>query len=121
MRSACSQCVTAVPVVIRPAIAILLATFFGRWYWNRRVVRWAEEQGLTLLEFRGARSYEGPRASVRTESRFAFRVVVEDASRVARTGWLSVRRLFVDLANGQRGDSLGQLRQVPTRRVLGGD
>ena len=89
MRSACSQCVTAVPVVIRPAIAILLATFFGRWYWNRRVVRWAEEQGLTLLEFRGARSYEGPRASVRTESRFAFRVVVEDASRVARTGWLS--------------------------------
>ena len=120
MRSACSQCVTAVPVVIRPAIAILLATFFGRWYWNRRVVRWAEEQGLTLLEFRGARSYEGPRASVRTESRFAFRVVVEDASGVARTGWLSYGG-FVDLADGQRGDSLGQLRQVPTRRVLGGD
>ena len=80
---------TSVPFVVGLVAAILLATVFGRWYWNRRVARWAEEQDLKLLEFRGARFYEGPRAYLRTDSRFAFRVVVEDASRVVRTGRLS--------------------------------
>jgi hypothetical protein len=81
--------VIAVPFIVGLVAAILLATVFGRWYWNRRVARWAEEQGLKLLELRGARLYEGPRALLRTDSRFAFRVVLEDASGVVRTGRLS--------------------------------
>jgi len=88
-QSSYSQRVTAVPFVVGLAAAILLATGFGRWYWNRRVARWAEEQDLKLLECRGARFYEGPRAFLRTDSQFAFRVVVEDASGVVRTGRLS--------------------------------
>ena len=88
-RSSYSQGVTAVPFVVGLGAAILLATVFGRWYWNRRVARWAEEQGLKLLEFRGARFHEGPRAFLRTDSQFAFRIVVEDASGVVRTGRLS--------------------------------
>jgi hypothetical protein len=84
-----SQRVTAVPFVVGLGAAILLATVFGRWYWNRRVARWAEEQDLKLLECRGVRFYEGPRAFRRTESQFAFRVVVEDASGVVRTERLS--------------------------------
>ena len=80
---------TAVPFVVGLGAAILLATVFGRWYWNRRVARWAHEQGLKLLEFRGARFYERPRAFMRTDSQFAFRVVVEDASGIVRTGRLS--------------------------------
>ena len=79
----------AVPFVVGLVAAILFATVFGRLYWNRRVARWAEEHGLKLLEFRGARLYEGPRAFLRTDSQFAFRVVVEDASGVVRTGRLS--------------------------------
>ena len=84
-----SQGVTAVAFVVGLGAAILLATFFGRWYWNRRVARWADEQGVKLLEFRGARLHEGPRALLRTDSQFALRVVVEDASGVVRTGRLS--------------------------------
>ena len=80
---------TAVPFVVGLGAAIFLATVFGRWYWSRRVARWAEEQDLKLLEFRGARFYEGPRAFLRTDSQFAFRVVVEDAAGVVRTGRLS--------------------------------
>ena len=89
MRWLYSQGVIAVPLIVGLVAAILLATVFGRWYWNRRVARWAEEQGLKLLELRGARLYEGPRALLRTDSQFAFRVVVEDASGVVRTGRLS--------------------------------
>lgn len=85
---------TAVAFVVGLGAAILLATVFGRWYWNRRVARWAEEQGLKLLEFRGARFTEGPRAFLRTDSQFAFRVVVEDASGVTRGGWLSFGSCF---------------------------
>ena len=88
-RSSYSQHVTAVPFLLGLGAAIVLATVFGRWYWNRRVAGWAEEQGLKLLECRGARFHEGPRAFLRTDSQFAFRVVVEDASGVVRTGRLS--------------------------------
>ena len=81
-----SQAVAAVPFVVGLGAAFLLATVFGRWYWNRRVARWAEEQGLTLLESRGARFHEAPRALLRTDSQFAFRVVVEDEAGVVRSG-----------------------------------
>ena len=56
---------------------------------SRRVGRWAQEHGLTLLEFRGARFFEGPRALRRSDNQFAFHVVVEDASGRERTGWLT--------------------------------
>ena len=69
--------------------AVLLALGIGRTYWRRRVTRWVDDQGLTLLELRGARFYEGPRALLRTDGQFAFRVVVEDASGSIRTGWVS--------------------------------
>ena len=80
---------TAVLFVVGLGAAILFATIFGRWYWSRRIARWADEQGLKLLEFRGSRFNEGPRAFLRTDGQFAFRVVVEDTSGVVRTGRLS--------------------------------
>jgi hypothetical protein len=69
--------------------AIVAATVFGRLYWDRRVARWAEEQGLELLEYRGARFNEGPRAFRRTDSQYAFRVTVRDGSGRVRHGWLT--------------------------------
>ena len=69
--------------------AVLLMLGIGRTYWKRRIGRWSDEHDLTLLDFKGARFYEGPRASRRTDSQFAFRVVVEDASGRVRTGWLA--------------------------------
>ena len=84
-----SQRVAAVPFVVGLGAVIVLATVFGRWYWARRVGRWADEHDLKLLEFRGARLHEGPRAFLRSESQFAFRVVVEDEGGVVRTGRLS--------------------------------
>jgi hypothetical protein len=74
--------------------AVLLMLGIGRTYWKRRIGRWADEHGLTLLEFKGARFYEGPRASWRSDSQFAFRVVVEDASGHVRTGWLAFGSYF---------------------------
>ena len=69
--------------------AILLALVGGRTYWRRRVTRWAGDNGLRLLEFSGARFYQGPRAFRRSDNQFAFRVVVEDASGGVRSGWLT--------------------------------
>ena len=69
--------------------AIVLMLVSGRSYWKRRVTRWAGDNGLKLLEFSGARFYQGPRAFRRSDSQFAFRVVVEDASGGVRTGWLT--------------------------------
>jgi hypothetical protein len=81
--------VTVVLFVAGLGAAALLMLGIGRSYWRRRVGRWAEEHGLTLLEFRGARFYEGPRPFLRSDNQFAFRVVVEDASGRVRTGWLT--------------------------------
>jgi hypothetical protein len=76
------------------AAAILAATAFGRVYWDRRVQRWARDHGLRLVEFRGARLWEGPRAWRRSDSQYAFRVVVEDASGRVRTGRLTFGSYF---------------------------
>ena len=69
--------------------AVLLMLVIGRSYWRRRVARWAAEGGLKLIEFDGARFYQGPRAFRRSDNQFVFHVVVEDASGHVRTGWLT--------------------------------
>lgn len=61
----------------------------GKLYWRRRISRWATREGLRLLDFRGARLYEGPRPLLRSDSQFAFRVVVEDTAGATRTAWLT--------------------------------
>jgi hypothetical protein len=69
--------------------AVLFMLGVGRVYWNRRVAKWADEHALTIVDFRWAGFFEGPRAFRRSDNQFAFRVVVEDASGRVRTGWLS--------------------------------
>ena len=80
---------TALLIVVGVAAAALATLVFGRWYWGRRIARWAREQGLTLVEYRGARFYEGPRAWLRAENEFAFQIVIRDGSGRERRGWLT--------------------------------
>jgi len=81
--------VTVVLFLAGLGAAVLLALGIGRTYWKRRVARWAAEHEMRLLEFRGARFFEGPRAVRRSDGQFTFEVVVEDASGQVRTGWLT--------------------------------
>jgi hypothetical protein len=69
--------------------AILLMLVGGRTCWKRRVTRWAGDNGMKLLEFSGALFYQGPRAFRRSDNRFTFRVMVEDAAGGVRSGWLT--------------------------------
>jgi hypothetical protein len=71
------------------AVAIPLGIWSGRRYWARRIERWAQAEGFTLLDFRGARFYEGPRPWRRTDSEFAFRVSVRGSDGRERSGWLT--------------------------------
>ena len=41
-------------------LLVLVLTRLGHYYWSKRLNKWAEEQGLTLIDFRGAKFYEGP-------------------------------------------------------------
>jgi hypothetical protein len=79
----------AVAFVVGLGAAIAVSVGIGRFYWKRRIGRWAGENGLRLLEFKGARFYEGPGAFRRSDNQFAFRVVVEDAAGHVRRGWLT--------------------------------
>jgi hypothetical protein len=67
-------------------VGVLLV--FSRLYWRLRLEAWARSQGLTLLSFRGASAFEGPRRYWRSEQRNLFRVEVTDRAGVTLTGWV---------------------------------
>jgi len=73
-------------------IGVLLLGFvllrLGRWYWSRRLNKWAADQGLKLIGFRGAQFYEGPSAWRRSDSQHLFRVQVEDRTGERKTAWV---------------------------------
>jgi hypothetical protein len=71
------------------AVAVTAAMVTGRWYWKRRVERWARDQGYSLVSFKGARFFEGPGRWRRNENMFTFRIVVRDSAGSERLGWLT--------------------------------
>ena len=60
----------------------------GHHYWSYRLNQWAVDQGLRLVDFRGAKFYEGPSAWVRSDSQHLFRVHVEDKQGRRRSAWV---------------------------------
>jgi hypothetical protein len=60
----------------------------GRWYWSRRLHKWAADQGLKVISFRGAKFYEGPTAWRRSDSQHLFRVQVEDRTGERKNAWV---------------------------------
>ena len=73
-------------------IGVLLLGFvllrLGHWYWSRRLNKWAADQGLKLIGFRGAKFYEGPSAWRRSDSQHLFRVEVEDRTGERKSAWV---------------------------------
>ena len=73
-------------------IGMALAAYFmlawGKAYWKKRINQWARSRGFGLIEYRGARAFEGPGAVLRSENQTAFRVKVRDHSGKILQGWL---------------------------------
>jgi len=69
-------------------LILILSLWWGRIYSTRRIARWCDEQGLTLVEFRGAKFFEGPGAWFRSENQDAYRIVVRDRQGLTREGYL---------------------------------
>jgi len=69
-------------------LLFLVLTMLGRYYWSYRLNRWAADQGCKLIEFRGAKFYEGPHAWIRSDSQHLFHVQVEDRTGRRSTAWV---------------------------------
>ncbi len=70
-----------------PVIAYVVIAW-GKRYWHKRLDAWAKSEGFRLLEFRGAKFFEGPNALLRTENQSAFRVRVCDRSGKVKHAWI---------------------------------
>jgi hypothetical protein len=57
-------------------------------YWKRRLTKWAEDQHLQLVSFRGAWFFEGPSAWTRSRNQHVFRVVTKDRDGLTRYCWI---------------------------------
>jgi len=70
------------------ALVCFIMLRLGHSYWSYRLNRWAAGQALTVIDFRGAKFYEGPSAWLRSDSQYLFRVHVEDKQGKRRSGWV---------------------------------
>jgi len=77
-------------ILVYAAVAALIGfvLWLSRIYWRRKLSRWASDQGLKLVTFRGAWFYEGPSKFVRSRNQHVFRAVVEDRDGIQRSCWL---------------------------------
>jgi hypothetical protein len=66
----------------------------SRLYWGNRLRKWTAMRGLSLIDFRGAPFWEGPREWVRSQYQFLFRVEVEDKEGQRRRGWVTFGSLW---------------------------
>jgi hypothetical protein len=80
------------PTNIFILVCIFIAVYFvlqaGNKYWEPRIKEWAKQEQLTLINFRGAKFYEGPNKVLRSENQFAFHVKVRDKERKIKEAWL---------------------------------
>jgi hypothetical protein len=74
--------------LVTAALVFLVVLWLGRAYGARRVSRWCEEQGYELIDWRGAKFFEGPRAWLRTENEDAYYIEVRDRQGLTRSGYL---------------------------------
>lgn len=87
--------------VVGMAFAILLMIAWGKFYWKRRLNRWANERGYLLIEYQGAAFYEGPGALFRSENQSAFRVKVRKSDGQISYGWLVFGRFWNPFCPGE--------------------
>jgi hypothetical protein len=75
-------------IVAVAVLGIIVLLWTGKIWARRQVTRWCEREGYDLVTFRGAWFYEGPRAWLRTENEYAYRVEVRDHHGLTRTGYV---------------------------------
>jgi hypothetical protein len=68
--------------------AFIVAIVTGRIWSRRQVERWCEHHGYELVEWRGARFFEGPGAWRRSENQDAYRIEVRDRQGLIRSGYV---------------------------------
>ena len=69
-------------------LAVIAATVLGRYYWSRRLTKWAAAQGYKLVDFRGAKFYEGPHAWRRSDNQHLFYVELEKQDGAQASAWV---------------------------------
>ena len=90
MRDAFASLSSDVLVTLGLAIFFtIVAIVIGRVFYERRIRRWTQSKGLTLVDWRMAWFYEGPDAPIRSKYRHVFWIEVEDRDGIATTGWLT--------------------------------
>ena len=80
--------VEQVLILLGAAMAIIVLLWWGRLYAARRVTRWCHEQGYELVDWRGAKFFEGPKAWFRTDNQDAYYIEVRDRQGLTRAGYL---------------------------------
>lgn len=88
------------------ALAFGVLLWWGQVYSAKRIRRWCDEQGYELVDWRGAKFFEGPHAWFRSDNQDAYRIEVRDRQGVIRggyvvfgsfwRGWLFSRRVRVE-------------------------
>ena len=89
-------------------------TWRGR-YWRSRVARWAEAEGLQLIDYRAARRDEGPAGAAPAENPSVFRVRLRD-----RDGAIKEASLTFGRRRGPQSppDELIEVRWDESRRAV---
>jgi hypothetical protein len=68
------------------AFIVVLVT--GRMWSRWQVRRWCDDQGYDLVDWRGAKFFEGPGAWLRSENQDAYRIEVRDRQGTPRAGYV---------------------------------
>jgi hypothetical protein len=82
------------------ALAVVLVIALSTWltvgwrgrYWRKRIARWADDQGVQLLDCRAAKRREGLARSAPAQNQSVFRVRVCDRDGAVKELWLTFGR-----------------------------
>ena len=77
-----------VAAVMGAVLAFLVLLWWGRVYSARRIARWCKTEGYELVDWRGAKLFEGPNAWFRTDGQDAYYIEVLDRQGLTRGGYL---------------------------------
>lgn len=69
--------------------AVVPILLFSKMIVRRKLSRWAQGEGMTLVDFRGAAFYEGPGRFARSDNQSVYRVEVRDRSGAIRSAWVT--------------------------------
>lgn len=81
-----SESLTLASLII---VGTLVITRVGHWHWSRVISKWAIENQVELLDFRGSSFSESKKAFLASTDMHVMRIKVRDQSGRIRLGWLT--------------------------------